>query len=202
MRIRGIVVSLLEIIVANTVSLNSKSISTDSKVASQGEVSPSARAKLQLNVSIMEASAQISIGSQNDPQALLYKSAITGINEALRAELGENAVQNAARNDNSPEATADRIVSLATGFYGAFRKQNPGTEDSSAMQKFMDTIRGGVEQGFKEARDILEGLNVLGGDIAGNIDKTYELVMKGLDSFAQKAAQPKAQEAEVEQQAA
>ncbi|TWI65363.1 hypothetical protein IP91_02771 [Pseudoduganella lurida] len=187
---------------ANSVSLNSKSISTDSKVANQGEVSASARAKLQLNVSIMEASAQISIGAQNDPQALLYKSAITGINEALRAELGENAVQNAARNDNSPEATADRIVSLATGFYGAFKKQNPGTEDSTALQKFMDTVRGGVEQGFKEARDILKGLNVLGGDIAGNIDKTYELVMKGLDAFAQKNTQPKEEIAQAEPQAA
>ncbi|WP_395406459.1 DUF5610 domain-containing protein [Pseudoduganella sp. UC29_106] len=48
----------------------------------------------------------------------------------------------------------------------------------------MDTIKGGVEQGFKEARDILQGLNVLGGDVAANIDKTYELVMKGFDSFA------------------
>lgn len=48
----------------------------------------------------------------------------------------------------------------------------------------MDTIKGGIEKGFKEARDILKGLKVLGGDIASNIDKTYELVQKGLDAFA------------------
>ncbi len=175
---------------ANSVSLNSKAISTDSKVANQGEVT-AARAKLQLNVSIMEASATISIGVGGNPQALLYKSAITSINEALRAELGENAVQNAARQDNSPQATADRIVSLASGFYEVFRRQNPQMEDDAALQKFMDAVKGGVEQGFKEARDILKGLNALGGDVAADIDKTYEFVIKGFDGFAARMAQPK-----------
>ena len=47
----------------------------------------------------------------------------------------------------------------------------------------MDTISGGMEKGFKEARDILGGLKVLNGDIAGNIDKTYELVQKGYADF-------------------
>jgi hypothetical protein len=146
---------------------------------------------MQLNVSIMEASASISIGVGSNPQALLYKSAITGINEALRAELGENAVQNAARHDNSPQATADRIVSLVTGFYDAFRTQNPRMADDDALQTFMEAVRGGVEQGFKEARDILKGLNALGGDVAADIDKTYGLVMKGFGEFADRMAQPK-----------
>jgi hypothetical protein len=159
-------------------------------VANQGEVT-AARAKLQLNVSIMEASATISIGVGGNPQALLYKSAITSINEALRAELGENAVQNAARQDNSPQATADRIVSLASGFYEVYKRQNPQMEDDAALQKFMDAVKGGVEQGFKEARDILKGLNVLGGDVAADIDKTYGFVMKGFDGFAARMAQPK-----------
>ncbi len=187
---------------ANTVSLNSKTISTDSKVANQGEIPSAAKAKLALNASIMQASAQISIGAQGDPQALLYKSAITGINEALQAELGENAVQNAANNDNSPEATAGRIVSLATGFFGAFKNQNPGMDDDTAMGKFMDTIQGGIEKGFKEARDILKGLSVLGGDIATNIDKTYELVMKGLSDFSASASKPKEAAAETDSKAA
>jgi len=40
-----------------------------------------------------------------------------------------------------------------------------------------------MEKGFKEARDILGGLKVLGGDIASNIDKTYALVQKGYADF-------------------
>jgi hypothetical protein len=35
-----------------------------------------------------------------------------------------------------------------------------------------------------EAREILGGLNVLDGDIASNIDKTYDLVQKKLNDFA------------------
>jgi hypothetical protein len=176
--------------VANSVSLNSRSISTDSKVSNQGEVGSAARAKLQLNVSIMEASATISIGAQGNPQALLYRSAITNINEALKAELGENAVQNAARQDSSPQATADRIVALSTAFLTAFKRQNPELEDDTALHTFMHAVKGGVEEGFREARDILKALNVLEGDIAGNVDRTYELVMKGLDDFATRMARP------------
>lgn len=178
---------------ANSVSLNAKSVPADSQVANQGEVTPLQRAKLQLNASIMQASAAVSIGAADDPQALLYKTAITSINEALQAELGENAVQNAAAQDNSPQGTADRILALSTGFLDSYKKQHPDMEDSAALEKFIDTVKGGIEQGFKEARGILAGLDVMHGDIAANIGKTYELVMRGLDDFAAKTAQPREQ---------
>lgn len=180
---------------ANSVSLNAKSVPADARVANQGEVTPAQRAKMALNASIVQASASISIGAADDPQALLYKTAITSINEALQAELGENAVQNAASQDNSPQGTADRILALSTGFLDSYKKQHPDMEDSAALEKFIATIKDGIEQGFKEARGILKGLDVLGGDIAGNVDKTYELVMKGLDEFAAKTAQPQAENA-------
>ena len=48
-----------------------------------------------------------------------------------------------------------------------------------------EVIGGGIDQWFKEARDILGGLKVLEGDIAGNIDKTYDLVQQGLQSFVE-----------------
>ena len=147
------------------------------------EMSVNDRTKLQLNASIMQASLNVSIGSENEPLALLYKTAITNINEALKGQYGDDAIQNAASQDNSAEATANRIVSLSTGFFDAFKKQNPGLDDDTALTKFMDTISGGMEKGFKEARDILGGLKVLGGDIASNIDKTYALVQKGYADF-------------------
>ena len=153
------------------------------KDASNTEMSVNDRSKLQLNASIMQASLNVSIGSENEPLALLYKTAITNINEALKGQYGDDAIQNAASQDNSAEATANRIVSLSTGFFDAFKKQNPGLDDDTARTKFMDTISGGMEKGFKEARDILGGLKVLGGDIASNIDKTYALVQKGYADF-------------------
>lgn len=172
--------------VSNTGTSTSGVAGKDDKVKTEGataQMSVNDRSKLQLNAAILQASMNVSISSQNDPLALVYKSAITSINEALQADFGDNAVQNAASQDNSAEATANRIVSLSTGFFEAFKQQNPGMDNDAALEKFMGTIQGGMEKGFSEARDILKGLNVLQGDIAGNIDKTYELVQKGYADF-------------------
>lgn len=157
------------------------------KVKSAGEAAaePSAavKAKAQLNSSILQASLTVSIGAQNEPLALLLKSAITGINEALKGQYGDDAIQNAVAQDNTPQGTADRIVSLSTGFFEAYKQQHPDEDEAVALDKFMSTIRGGMEKGFQEARDILQGLKVLQGDVAGNIDQTYELVQKGYAAF-------------------
>lgn len=172
--------------VSNTGTTTSGVAGKDDKVKTEGataQMSVNDRSKLQLNAAILQASMNVSISSQNDPLALVYKSAITSINEALQADFGDDAVQNAASQDNSAEATANRIVSLSTSFFEAFKKQNPGMDNDAALEKFMGTISGGMEKGFSEARDILKGLNVLQGDIAGNIDKTYELVQKGYADF-------------------
>ena len=142
-----------------------------------------AEAKTQQNTAIVKASIEVSIGAGNDSLALLLKSAITGINELLEPEFGPNALQNAASQDNAPEGTAGRIVSLSTGFFEAYKLQNPGKDQATALKDFMATIKSGFEQGYGEARDILEGMQVLKGEIASNIDKTYELVMQGYADF-------------------
>ena len=140
------------------------------------------QAAARLNSSIVQSS--LAINASNEPLALVLKSALTGINEQLAPQFGENAIQNAASQDNSPDGTAGRIVSLSTAFFQAFKDKNPGLSDDAAAKKFLDTIKGGIEQGFKEARDILGGLKVLNGDVASNIDKTYDLVQQGLAKFA------------------
>jgi hypothetical protein len=115
----------------------------------------------------------------------VLKTAIEGINEVLKETLGDNPIQNAYESglDVSPEATAERIVSLSTAFFGAYQEANPELNQEDALNQFVDVIRGGIDQGFAEAREILEGLNVLEGDIATNIDLTYDLVQQGLDNF-------------------
>lgn len=166
----------------------------EAATASVSEAGGSARekAQTQLNVAIVQSSLSVSISSGNEPLALLYKSAINSLNETLQADFGENAIQNAAGQDNSPEATAERIVQLSTGFFEAYKKQNPGKDESVALKDFMQTIKGGFEQGFKEASNILSGLNVLSGDIASNVQKTYDLVQKGYADFEAAQAQPQA----------
>ena len=153
-----------------------------------------ADARTQLNASIITASFEVAINSQNKPLELLLKTAITGINDLLKPEFGENAIQNAVGQDNTPEGTAGRIVSLSTGFYEAYKSQHAGEDEAVVLKNFMTTIRSGFEKGYKEASDILQGMSVLNGDIASNVDKTYQLVQKGYADFeaAQSNSQPAA----------
>ena len=144
-----------------------------------------AKSRANLNSAIVQTSLNVAINSGNEPLALLYKTAINGINEALEPTLGKDAVQNAATSqDNSPQATAERIVKLSTAFYDAYRQQNGLEDNAQSRAQFVEVIRGGFETGFKEAQQVLEGLKVLGGEVAAGIDKTFELVMKGFDDFA------------------
>lgn len=138
---------------------------------------------VQLNASILKASVEVSISSKNEPMQLLLKSVISKLNEVLKDQFGDDAIQNAMSQDNTPEGTAGRIVSLSTGFFEAFKAQHPGEDQAQLVDHFLQIIKSGVDQGFKEARDILQGLDVLKGDIASNIEKTYGLVQKGLEDF-------------------
>jgi hypothetical protein len=163
----------------------------DVQAKEETTMSVGAKAKAQLNASIVQASLTVSLQSSNDPMSVVLKTALTGINEALKDQFGDNAIQNAVSQDNTPEGTASRIVSLSTAFYDAFKQQHPGEDEEVLLNKFIDTLKKGVDQGFGEARDVLEGLKVLGGEVAGNIDKTYELVQKGFEDFiASRLAKP------------
>lgn len=144
-----------------------------------------AKAHASLNSAIVQTSLSVAISSGNDPLALLYKTAIQGINEALEPALGKDAIQNAAANqDNSPEATAERIVKQSTAFYDQYRQQNKLEDNADTRAKFIDLIKGGFEQGFKEAQDVLTSLKAWQGDVSTGIDKTHELVLKGYAEFA------------------
>jgi len=150
-------------------------------------VSALAHEKNQLNAAILQSNADVSLSTGNESLSLLYKTAIDGINDALKETLGDNAIQEAYDSglDVSPEATAERIISQSTAFFDAYQQQNPELSLEEAVVQFTDIISGGIDQGFGEARDILDGLQVLNGDIASNIDKTYQLVQDGLTSFVE-----------------
>ena len=150
-------------------------------------ISALAQSKNQLNAAILQANADVSLSSGNESLSLLFKTALEGINDALKDTFGDNAIQEAYDSglDVSPDATAERIVSLSTAFFGSFLEQHPELEVEEALVKFTDIISGGIDQGFAEAREILDGLQVLEGNIASNINKTYDLVQSGLAAFVE-----------------
>jgi hypothetical protein len=141
-----------------------------------------------LNIAILQAHQDVSISTKNEPLALIYKAAIEGINKELETELGENAIQNAYESgvDVSPEATADRILKFSIGLFPLYQQQNPELSEQEQAEKFVEIVGGGVDTGFSEARVILDGLGVLEGEIADNIDKTYSLIQEGFAAFREK----------------
>lgn len=138
-----------------------------------------------LNASILESSLKFNETISSQPQSLLLKAALEGINDSLKAMGMDTSVEDGYESgiDFSPKATADRIVSFSTQFFSAYQEQHPEMNQKEALTKFIDVISSGIDQGFGEAKDILGGLKVLEGEIADNIDKTYGLVKAGLQDF-------------------
>ena len=139
------------------------------------------------NRSIMEASLSVSESRGNGALALLYKTALEGINEQLKDKFGSNAIQSVSLQgmDVSPEATAERIVLSSTGFFDAYYANHQDLSPEEARSAFAEIIKGGIDRGFREAREILGQLQVLEGNIAANIDQTYDLVQQGLKAFVE-----------------
>nr|WP_067296500.1 DUF5610 domain-containing protein [Marinobacterium profundum] len=165
------------------------------------EVSQAARSDKQLtpaehsqarNEAILEASLKVSITVGSQPMEALYRSVIGALNETLQADLGDSAIQNAYATelDVSPEATAARILSRSTAFFASYQTQHPELNEDEARLSFADIIKGGIDLGFAQARDLLDGLQVLKGDIASAIDATYSLVMQGLETFRTQSGTP------------
>jgi len=141
--------------------------------------------KQTLNAAILQANHDVSISSKNAPLTLIYKTAIDAINKELETDYGENSIQQGYENglDVSPEATAGRILSFSTGLFSLYQDQHPEMGEQEQVESFVDIIGGGIETGFSEAKEILEGLGVMEGKIADDISTTYDLVLQGLEAF-------------------
>lgn len=145
--------------------------------------SVAATARKQLNVQIMQSSMEVTIEAGDKSLELLFRAAIDKINAFLEPELGPDAIQNAAAQDNSAAGTAERILSLSTGFFDAYAAQHPDRDPATLAEDFVALIRGGFEQGFNEAVDMLKGFEVFAGSVESEVMKTRELVHQGLDDF-------------------
>ena len=154
--------------------------------------------KKQLNAAIIESSLKYNTTVGDQPLSLVLKTALQGINEALKASGVENNVEEAYESgvDFSPEATAERIVSFSTQFLASYRAQNSEMSEEESLTAFVDIISSGIDLGFSEAKDILGGLKVLEGDVSDNIDKTYALVQSGLQAFVDALSAKKAEQLE------
>jgi hypothetical protein len=107
------------------------------------------------------------------------------VNEAVAPYLGDDAISRGYDSgiDVTPEATADRIVSLSTALLTRFQNQRPDSDNETTLNQFVDTIQKGIERGFSEAKEILSNLGVLHGEIETDVERTLELTTDGLADF-------------------
>lgn len=123
-----------------------------------------------------------------DSMKMTYQAAMEKLNETLAPELGENAISQENFDKHgadywTPESTAGRIIDGATGFLEGFKKAHPELEGEALMEKFMEVVGGGLQQGFNEAKGILQDVKIFEGQIEDNYTQITDLVDKGMENF-------------------
>ncbi|AGH82141.1 hypothetical protein PCNPT3_11025 [Psychromonas sp. CNPT3] len=141
--------------------------------------------KKRLNAAILDSALKFNTTIKNQPESLLLKTILQGINKALQEIDIEKTVEDNYEEgiDVSPQATAERIVMFSTQYYGVYQQRHPEMDEEQSLTSYIDIISGAIDQGFLEAKEILTNLNALEGDTGKNIEKTYVLVQQLLQIF-------------------
>ena len=119
------------------------------------------------------ATAQPVVRNAADAQATLSNR----LAERLGLEPGALAGK---ANDYTPEKVAGRIL----GFIEQrLQSEQAAGADPSKLKGLLEQARSGVEKGFAEARKILDGMGVLQGKVASDIDDTYQKIQDGFSDL-------------------
>ena len=120
----------------------------------------------------------------SNPTAQALSSLQDKAQNALTREIpgmDASALKKVDANDYTPDKIADRISSfVAMGLENARAKGKSEEE----VQVLYDSAVKGVEQGFKEAKDILDNLKVLNGDIATQVQATEDATFAALEKLS------------------
>jgi|GEM_PF-4372152 len=114
---------------------------------------------------------------------ILSQKVIAKLDEIFKAQ-GKPTVASLNPEDHTPEKTADNIVTGVAGLFGAYQKQNPNLKGEELVSGFMKTVKQGIDRGYKDAADTLEGIGAF--EISGiksGVEETMALVAKKLDSL-------------------
>ncbi|MCZ4323489.1 DUF5610 domain-containing protein [Pseudomonas anguilliseptica] len=119
------------------------------------------------------ATAQPVVRNVADAQATLANR----LAERLGLEPGALAGK---ANDYTPEKVAGRIL----GFIEQrLQSEQAAGADPNKLKGLLEQARSGVEKGFAEARKILDGMGVLQGKVASDIDDTYQKIQDGFSDL-------------------
>lgn len=130
-----------------------------------------------LSSSPSRSAAAIAQPSVRNPAADAQATLANRLAERLGLEPGALAGK---ANDYTPEKVAGRII----GFIEQrLQSEQAAGADPSKLQGLLEQARSGVEKGFAEARKILDGMGVLQGKVASDIDDTYQKIQDGFSAL-------------------
>lgn len=128
-------------------------------------------------------SADASINDLPKSLTVSAQEIVAKLNEILKAKLPDG-IESLKPEEATPEATADKIVQGATSFFEIYKQQNPDLSNEDLLRKFMETIRSGIDQGYGQAVDTLEGLGAFQFDgVKDGIEKTKSLIEDKLKAY-------------------
>ncbi len=114
---------------------------------------------------------------------VLADKVIAKLNELLKDKLPDG-IASLKPEDHTSEATAARIADGSTALMAIYAKQHPELEGEELISSFMETIRGGIKQGYDEASSILGDIGAFNFDgVKSAIEKTMSLVEEKLIAF-------------------
>ncbi len=126
-----------------------------------------------------KAPVQATVQNRNlAPQKIIGSTVLDTLEKRLKTKGID--FQRLTAEDFTPAKVADKILSSIQAAFGRFRQTQPAGD----TDKFFAEIRKGLVKGFSEAKDILQKSGVLQGQIAEDVDKTYDLTLQRLDKFA------------------
>lgn len=127
--------------------------------------------------------------STKDTQQIVLERAMERLRSVVDQARKDLNIPEGAVIDTSPDATAERILNFALGFFDRYAKNNGLNDDEDGRRQFANFIGGAITQGIDEARQILGALNALNPQVTSNIDRTAEVIRKGLDDFITRGLQ-------------
>jgi hypothetical protein len=121
--------------------------------------------------------------SDQEAIALITERALNqlrGIVDDAKAALGfdDDAVI-----DTSSEATADRILGFALGFFDQYRANHEELGEIEAREAYASFIGDAIQQGISEAEDILGSLSALTPGVENKISEISDYITAGLNDF-------------------